>query len=74
MPRLSFRNVVQLTKKQLDKKKVEANRQLQNNNNALKKGMKVLEEETNKAKDVVKSVAEEVKAGVKEKKALNTTL
>jgi chromosome segregation ATPase len=74
MPRVSFKSVVSLTKKQLDKKKVEANLQLQNNNNALKKGMKVLEEETNKAKDVVKSVAEEVKAGVKEKKALNTSL
>ena len=34
MPRFSFRNVVQLTKKQLDKAKVEANRQLQDNNNA----------------------------------------
>ena len=74
MPRFSFKNVVQLTKKQLDKKKVEANRQLQDNNNALKKGMKVLEEEANKAKQFVESVAEEVKAGVKEKKALNTSL
>jgi chromosome segregation ATPase len=74
MPRFSFRNVVQLTKKQLDKKKVEANRQLQNNNNALKKGMQVLEEEVKKAKEVVVSVAEEVKKGAKEKKALNTSL
>ena len=49
MPRFSFRNVVQLTKKQLDKKKVEANRQLQNNNNALQKGMKALEDEAKKA-------------------------
>jgi chromosome segregation ATPase len=74
MPRFSFRNVVQLTKKQLDKKKVEANRQLQNNNNALQKNVKALEDETKKAKDAVDSVAKEVKAGVKEKKALNTSL
>ena len=74
MPRFSFRNVVQLTKKQLDKKKVEANRQLQENNNALKKGMKVLEGEAQKAKEAVESVAEEVKKGTKEKKALNTSL
>ena len=74
MPRFSFRNVVQLTKKELDKKKVEANRQLQDNNNALKKGMKSLEDEAKKAKEVVESVAEEVKKGTKEKKALNTSL
>ena len=74
MPRFSFRNVVQLTKKQLDKKKVEANRQLQNNNNALNKNIKVLEDEAKKAKDIVDSVIEEVKAGKKEKKALNTSL
>ena len=74
MPRFSFRNVVQLTKKQLDKKKVEANRKLQENNSALKKGAKVLEEEVKKAKEVVVSVAEEVKKGAKEKKALNTSL
>ena len=74
MPRFSFKNVVQLTKKQLDKAKVEANRQLQNNNNALKKGMKSLEDEAKKAKEVVESVAEEVKKGTKEKKALNTSL
>ena len=74
MPRFSFRNVVQLTKKQLDKKKVEANRQLQNNNNALQKNVKVLEDEAKKAKEVVDTVAKEVKAGVKEKKALDTSL
>ena len=74
MPRFSFKNVVQLTKKQLDKAKVEANRQLQNNNNALKKSMKSLEDEAKKAKEVVESVAEEVKKGTKEKKALNTSL
>ena len=74
MPRFSFKNVVQLTKKQLDKKKVEANQQLQKNNSALKKGVKALEEETKKAKEVAKSVAEEVKKGVKEKTALNTSL
>ena len=74
MPRFSFKNVVQLTKKQLDKKKVEANQQLQKNNSALKKGVKALEEETKKAKEVSKSVAEEVKKGVKEKTALNTSL
>ena len=74
MPKFSFRNVVQLTKKELDKKKVEANRQLQDNNNALKKGMKSLEDEAKKAKEVVESVAEEVKKGTKEKKALNTSL
>ena len=74
MPRFSFRNVVQLTKKQLDKKKVEANRKLQENNIALKKGAKVLEEEVKKAKEVVVSVAEEVKKGAKEKKALNISL
>ena len=74
MPRFSFRNVVQLTKKELDKKKVEANRQLQNNNNALKKGMKALEDEAKKAKGVVESVAEDVKKGAKEKKALDTSL
>ena len=74
MPRFSFKNIVQLTKKQLDKAKVEANRQLQNNNNALKKSMKSLEDEAKKAKEVVESVAEEVKKGTKEKKALNTSL
>jgi len=74
MPRFSFRNVVQLTKKQLDKAKIEANRKLQENNSALKKGAKVLEEEVKKAKGVVESVAEEVKKGVKEKRALNTSL
>jgi len=74
MPRFSFRNVVQLTKKQLDKKKVEANRQLQNNNTALQKNMKVLEDEAKKAKETVDNVAKEVKAGVKEKKALNISL
>ena len=74
MPRFSFRNVVQLTKKELDKKKVEANRQLQDNNNALKKGVKSLEDEANKAKEVVQSVAEEVKKGTKEKRALDTSL
>ena len=74
MPRFSFRNVVQLTKKELDKKKVEANRQLQDNNNALKKGMKVLEEEAQKAKETVESVTEEVKKGAKEKRALDTSL
>ena len=74
MPRFSFRNVVQLTKKQLDKKKIEANRQLQDNNNALKKNVIALEEETKKAKETVDNVAKEVKAGVKEKKALNTSL
>ena len=74
MPRFSFRNVVQLTKKELDKKKVEANRQLQDNNNALKKGMKALEGEAKKAKGVVESVAEEVKKGAKEKRALDTSL
>ena len=74
MPRFSFKNVIQLTKKQLDKKKIEANQQLQKNNSALKKGVKALEEEAKKAKEAVKSVAEEVKKGVKEKKALNTSL
>jgi chromosome segregation ATPase len=74
MPRFSFRNIVQLTKKQLDKKKVEANRQLQNNNNALNKNIKVLEDEAKNAKAQVESVAEEVKVGKKEKKALNTSL
>jgi len=74
MPRFSFRNVVQLTKKQLDKKKVEANRQLQNNNNALKKNMQVLEDEAKKTVEAVESIAEEVKKGKKEKKALNTSL
>ena len=74
MPRLSFRNVVQLTKKQLDKKKVEANRQLQDNNNALNKNIKVLENDAKEAKAQVESVVEEVKKGTKEKKALNTSL
>ena len=74
MPRFSFKNVVQFTKKQLDKKEVEANRQLQDNNNALKKGTKVLEDEAQKARETVKSVAEEVKKGTKEKNALNTSL
>ena len=74
MPRFSFRNVVQLTKKQLDKAKVEANRQLQDNNNALKKDTRALESEAQVAKETVKSVAEEVKKGTKEKKALNTSL
>jgi len=74
MPRVSFRNVVQLTKKQLDKKKVEANRQLQNNNNALNKNIKVLENDAKEAKAQVESVVEEVRAGKKEKKALNTSL
>jgi len=74
MPRFSFRNVVQLTKKQLDKKKVEANQQLQKNNSALKKGVKALEDEAKKAKEAVESVAEEVKRGAKEKKALDTSL
>ena len=74
MPRLSFRNIVQLTKKQLDKKKVEANRQLQDNNNALKKNMKVLEDEAKKTVEAVESIAEEVKKGRKEKKALDTSL
>ena len=74
MPRFSFRNVVQLTKKELDKKKVEANQQLQKNNSALKKGVKALEDEVNKAKEAVESVAKEVKRGAKEKKALNTSL
>ena len=50
MPRFSFKNIVQLTKKQLDKAKVEANRQLQKNNDALQKNMKVLEEEAKKLK------------------------
>ena len=74
MPRFSFKNIIPLTKKQLDKKKVEANRQLQNNNNALQKNVKVLEDEAKKAKEVVDTVAKEVKAGVKEKKALDTSL
>ena len=74
MPRFSFRNVVQLTKKQLDKKKVEANRQLQDNNNALNKNIKVLENDAKEAKAQVESVVEEVKAGKKEEKALNTSL
>ena len=74
MPRFSFRNIVQLTKKQLDKKKVEANRQLQNNNNALKKNMKVLEDEAKKTVEAVENIAKEVKKGAKEKKALNTSL
>jgi chromosome segregation ATPase len=74
MPRFSFRNVVQLTKKQLDKKKVEANRQLQNNNNALNKNIKVLENDAKEAKAQVESVVEEIRSGKKEKKALNTSL
>ena len=74
MPRFSFRNIVQLTKKQLDKKKVEANRQLQDNNNALNKNIKVLENDAKEAKAQVESVVEEVKAGKKEEKALNTSL
>ena len=74
MPRFSFRNVVQFTKKQLDKKKVEANRQLQNNNNALNKNIKTLENDAKEVKAQVESVVEEVKAGKKEKKALNTSL
>ena len=74
MPRFSFRNIVQLTKKQLDKKKVEANRQLQDNNNALNKNIKVLENDAKEAKAQGESVVEEVKAGKKEEKALNTSL
>jgi len=74
MPRLSFRNVVQLTKKQLDKKKVEANRQLQKNNNALQKGMKALEDEAKKAKSKVEEIANEVKSASKQKKSINTSL
>ena len=74
MPRFSFKNIVQLTKKQLDKKNVEANRQLQDNNNALNKNIKVLENDVKEAKAQVESVVEEVKAGKKEEKALNTSL
>ena len=74
MPRFSFRNVVQLTKKQLDKKKIEANRQLQNNNDALKKNLKVLEDEAKGAKELVESVAVQVKDANKQKKGLNVSL
>ena len=74
MPRVSFKSVVSLTKKQLDKKKVEANLQLQNNNNALNKNIKVLENDAKEAKAQVESVTQEVREGKKEKKALNTSL
>ena len=74
MPRYSFKNVVQFTKKQLGKKKVEANRQLQNNNNALKKGMKTLEDEAKKAKSKIEEIAYEVKSASRQKQNLNTSL
>ena len=74
MPRFSFKNIVQLTKKQLDKKKVEANRQLQDNNNALQKNMKALEDEAKKAKSKVEEIAHEVKSASKQKQSINTTL
>ena len=74
MPRFSFRNIVQLTKKQLDKKKIEANRQLQDNNNALKKSIKVMEDEAKEAKSKIESVENEVKSASKQKQSLNTNL
>ena len=45
MPRFSFKNIIPITKKQLNKKIVEENRQLQDNNNALKENVQVLGEE-----------------------------
>ena len=74
MPRFSFKNVVQLTKKQLDKKKIEANRQLQDNNNALKKSIKAMEDEAKEAKSKMESVAYEVKTASRQKQGLSISL
>mgnify|MGYP003150538335 CR=1 FL=1 len=74
MPRFSFRNIIPIGKKDLEKKRVELNEKLQSNNNALKKNVKVLEEGVQEAKEKFNTMTENVDKVEKERKALNIKL
>ena len=74
MPRFSFRNIIPIGKKDLEKKKVELNEKLQSNNNALKKNTQVLEEGVQEAKEKFNTMTENVDKVKKERKALNIKL
>ena len=74
MPRFSFRNIIPIGKKDLEKKKVELNEKLQSNNNALKKNAQVLEEGVQEAKEKFNTMTENVDKVKKERKALNIKL
>ena len=74
MPRFSLKNAIQLTKKQLDKKKVEANRQLQDNNNALKDNIKLLDNEYKDAMIKAESIADEIKTAIGQQKKIEDNI
>ena len=74
MPRFSLKNAIQLTKKQLDKKKVEANRQLQDNNNALKDNIKLLDNEYKETIVKAENIADEVKTSIKQQQKLKDNI
>ena len=74
MPRFSFKNIIPIGKKDLEKKKVELNEKLQSNNNALKKTAQVLEEGVQEAKEKFNTMTENVDKVKKERKALNIKL
>ena len=74
MPRFSFRNIIPIGKKDLEKKKVELNEKLQSNNNALKKNVKVLESGVEEAKEKFNTMTESVDKVKNERKALNIKL
>ena len=74
MPRFSFKNIIPIGKKDLEKKKVELNEKLQSNNNALKKNAQVLEEGVQEAKEKFNTMTENVDKVKKERKALNIKL
>ena len=74
MPRFSFRNIIPIGKKDLEKKKVELNEKLQSNNNALKKNAQVLEGGVQEAKEKFNTMTENVDKVKKERKALNIKL
>ena len=74
MPRFSFKNIIPIGKKDLEKKRVELNEKLQSNNNALKKNTQVLEEGVQEAKEEFNTMTESVDKVKNERKALNIKL